>query len=503
MRELALVGLVTLAFGLGSYYATDEFGVFGAVNVATGGLSLLVAGALALRRLRSLGSPDARRVLAPPMLVLLVTLAGAIGLERLATRVEPFDWTFEQRYAPSPATQALLASLPERLRATLFCNQGDPRCRSARILLETLAEYGPLDIVRADLDEATEAADRFGVASSNSVVFELEDRFETVERPSEGALYEALQRLQVEPEGILYVTRGEGEGDLSRTDNVGYSGLAIQLQTEGFRLRDLVLASVDEIPQDAAAVVVLSPDRPIRAVALEALDRYLSQGGRLVAFLDPGRTTGLEELLSGWGFGLPDQLVVDPAAGPVEGDAPGVNPIAYVYADHEVVRGLGPTRMTFFLGARPVFAQRKPEENDQVRAIVYSSRRSWLAEPGAGSDGRAPQRPEDAHEDHFPLAALGRFPRGDAEARIVVFGDSKLASNQYLRALYNLDLVLNAVHWVTERTQRLTLRPKGLAPDQFPLTPQQTLRMLYGVGLLLPELLLIAGGIVWLRRRGG
>jgi ABC-type uncharacterized transport system involved in gliding motility auxiliary subunit len=85
----------------------------------------------------------------------------------------------------------------------------------------------------------------------------------------------------------------------------------------------------------------------------------------------------------------------------------------------------------------------------------------------------------------------------------VVFGDSKLASNQYLRALYNLDLVLNAVHWVTERTQRLTLRPKGLAPDQFPLTPQQTLRMLYGVGLLLPELLLIAGGIVWLRRRGG
>ena len=34
-----------------------------------------------------------------------------------------------------------------------------------------------------------------------------------------------------------------------------------------------------------------------------------------------------------------------------------------------------------------------------------------------------------------------------------------------------------------------------------PELPQQGLAMLYGVGLLLPELLLIAGAIAWLRRR--
>jgi hypothetical protein len=500
VRELALVGLVALAFGLGSYYATDEFGTFGVFNVALGTLALLGAGAFFLRSFRGMGSPDARRVLGPPALGVVATLAVAVAVERLAARIEPFDWTFERRYAPSEATRTILAELRERVQATLFCEQGDPRCRSTRVRLETLAEYGPLEVRERELEEASEAADRFGVASSNTVVFELDGGFETVERPSEGAFYEALARLVTEPSGVLYVSRGEGEGDLGRIDDVGYSGLAAQLQTEGYRLRDLVLAATREIPDDAAAVLLLAPERGIPAPALAALDRYLEGGGRLVAFLEIGHESGLETLLAEWGFGLPDQLVVDPASGPLQGDPPGVNPIVYTYADHPIVRSLGPTRMTFFLRARPVFATRKPQPDDRLEAIAFSSRRSWLGAPLR--DG-VPPRPPDAVEDYVPLLAVGRYPRDDAEARIVVFGDASFATNQYLRALYNLDLVLNAVHWATDHGWRLTVRPKGLAPDQFPLTPQQTLRMLYGVGLLLPELLLMAGGVVWLRRRSG
>ncbi len=83
-----------------------------------------------------------------------------------------------------------------------------------------------------------------------------------------------------------------------------------------------------------------------------------------------------------------------------------------------------------------------------------------------------------------------------------LFGDSTFADNDHLRALYNLDLLLNAVHWVTQREEAISLRPKIVTPNQDPMTPQQSLAMLYGVGLLLPELLLIAGAIAWLRRRG-
>ena len=96
----------------------------------------------------------------------------------------------------------------------------------------------------------------------------------------------------------------------------------------------------------------------------------------------------------------------------------------------------------------------------------------------------------------------GRYTRGEHETRIVAFGDSDFASNENLRTLYNLDLILNAIHWAAENESDITLRPKNRpAPVQFPIPLTDTMQTLYGVGLLVPELLLIAGGIVWLRRR--
>jgi len=96
----------------------------------------------------------------------------------------------------------------------------------------------------------------------------------------------------------------------------------------------------------------------------------------------------------------------------------------------------------------------------------------------------------------------GLYPRERGQARIVVIGDADFASNANLRTLYNLDLIMNAIHWAAENDSEITLRPKNRpAPVQFPIPLTDTLQTLYGVGLLVPELLLIAGGIVWLRGR--
>jgi len=137
-----------------------------------------------------------------------------------------------------------------------------------------------------------------------------------------------------------------------------------------------------------------------------------------------------------------------------------------------------------------------------LRRIVLSSHRAWLSEDLAWL-GRKSGRPQShgARRDYQTLVAAGRYPRAGGEARIVVFGDAELASNRYLRALYNLDLVLNAVHWAADQEPEITQRPKIRQTVQFPVPLDNSVRALYGVGLLLPELLLIAGGIVWLRRR--
>jgi hypothetical protein len=511
MGMLALLGLIALVFSAGAYYATTSFGIFGWAN-ALAGIGLLGAAAFAwIRRAPGLGSPIARRVLLPRIAWVLFAFAAAVALERLAVRADlRADLTADARYSISPATRAAIDALPGPLVATLYVDAEDNRARSSRLLLQTLAAGDDrIEMRERILDEVPQDVDRYGLSSSNTVVLSTGERWEVVTRPTEGAIYEGLRRLSGDVGLTVYVARGEGEGDIQRGDDAGFSGLAAALATEGFVVRDFVTAAASGFPDEAAVLLLLGPQRPLRAESLAALEAWLARGGRLVALLDPGSETGLEALLARWGFDLPDAVVVDPASGPVEGDPPGVNPIAFQFASHPITQGLDATRMIFFRKARPVLAARKPQPEDELRALVFASRRAWLA-PNASAvqRGAAPERPAEIEEDYWPLLSVGRFPRrledGRAvEARIAVFGDADFAANRSLRALYNLDLLMNTLHWAAQREDAITLRPKTLTPDQYPLTPQQSLDMLYGVGLLIPQLCLAAAAFTWWRRRSG
>ena len=504
MSAVAVCGWIALAFGAGSYYAVGSAGWFSRANLALGALLLLAAALRAALRARGAAAPAFRGPLLRGLLGVTLALAGGVALERLASATGwSFDWSFERRFELSPATRGALAELGS-VEATLFRDDFDPRARSTRLLLRALAATGQLRLRERPLGEAPDLEDRFGIASSNSVVFEVGERFETVDRPTEGTFYEALYRLRSREAALVYATHGAGEGDLSETSNAGFSGLAAALQTEGFRIREFVTATAAEVPGDADLVLALAPRRRLRPEALAALDRYLARGGRLVAFLEPGVASGLEEVLARWGLASPNELLVDPASGAVDGDVPGVSPLAYSYAEHPVSRGLDAGRMTFFRRAR-AFVPRRPEGEDDVQGVVFASGRSWLASNVSVARGAPPpERPAEAAEGYHALVAAGSYRRNGREARIVGFGDVDLASNQYLRTLYNLDLVLNAALWAADREPDITIRPKAGVSGrlQLPLPLQNTLTMFQGVGLLLPELLLIAGVLAWSRARG-
>lgn len=518
MRELAVTGAIAIAFGLGAGYATGAWGAFSVVNLAAGALALAAALVLGLRRARGAGARAFRGTVLRGLLRILGVLLLAVALERAAWMSGVrMDWSFERRFEPAQATLDALRDLAARrgdgepgVQATLYTEPFDPRVRATRILLGVLEDTGLLRIDEKALADHPEDEDRFAIGSSNTVVLQRLDEagrptpvFETVERPTEGALYEALFRLRELGSGTLWVASGAGEGDLERTDGSGYSGLAAALATEGYRLRRFVGAAVEEIPSEATAVLWIAPQRRLREGTLAALDRYLARGGRLVAFLEPGVEAGLEEVLARWGLASPPAVLVDPASGPIEGMPPGTAPLVHNFAPHPLTRELGPNRMTFFKGTR-AFQLTKPEIGDDLTGVALASRRAWLhPDPGVLEASAVPTPPPDARRDYWPVVATGRYEREAGRPRIVAFGDADLASNRYLRTLYNLDLVLNAVHWVAEREPAITLRPKAGVTGrmQFPIPLQNTLTMFQSLGLLLPELLLVAGALVWLRGR--
>ena len=503
-RGLAHAGLIAIAFGLGSFYATDHFGAFSAVNLALGGMALVAATAAGAGRMRRIGGPHSRPVILRGALIIVAALALATALERAAAHSQvKFDWTGEESFSLSRGIVDVCAKFETTVTATHYRDAFDPRIRRARLLLDQIAEVCPLEVGSRILDEAPEDEDRYAIGTSNTIVFTLGKRFVTVERPTEGSIYEALYRLRSVSSGHLIWLRGEGEGDPGRTDATGYSGLAAALSTEGYELNLVASAALREIPEETDAVLLISPRRRMREATVESLRRYLAGGGRLVALLEPGTETGIEALLADYGLETPTSVLIDPASGAVESTAEGLNIVAYNYATHPTSSGLNRNRMTFFPGVRPIVT-RKTHPEDKLHGVVWSSPNAWATEDLSVLDRRSGkiENRGEPRRYHF-IMATGRYPRDGKEARIVVFGDSDFASNRYLRALYDLDILLNSVHWAVERESQITLRPKIRETVQFPLPLENTLRTLYGVGLLVPELMLIAGAVIWIRRRSG
>lgn len=502
MRELALAGIVAIAFGLGSFYATDHFGAFSVANLALGGLALALALVLRARRVRFIAGPHSRPVILRGLLLILGALALAVGLERAATWADVrLDWTFERRYDLSPPLVDRIEALPG-LRIDLVYDPLDPRIRRTRLLLAEIARHGDVEVRSHPFEELPRDVEQYAIGSSNSLLLRYRGRDQLVERPTEGAIYEALYRLASVDAGVIGLLRGEGEGDPELATEPGYGGLASMLASEGYELRSLVTMAMREVPDDVNVVLAIAPKRGLHPPALDALRRFLARGGSLVALLDPGVDSGLEQVLAEWGLRSPDRILIDPAHGEgLGGESEGICPLAYNYEQHPVTRGLDRNRMTFFCGVRS-FELRKAEVNDSLRAVVQTSPRAWLSDDLSLLARRADEQPADASDRGYQaIAVTGQYQRDDVETRIFAVGDSDFASNRYLRALYNLDLVMNGIHWAAEREPQITLRPKIRDTVQFPLPVEDSLQMLYGVGLLVPEALLIAGGVVWLRRR--
>lgn len=507
MRQLLLVAFICLVFGLGAYRGTGELGLFGGANLVVGALALVAAVAVSFRRGRQTGTPWGP--LADALLMAVAVIWGALLVEGFARASEVrFDWTSERSFELAPATIEAVERMPQPVTATLYADDLDPRARRTLLLLRQLEPYGDVTVRRRALEAYPEDEDRYGIRSSNSVIFTMgptaNPNWERVDRPTEGAIFEALSYLShgLDQKPVIYLSSGAGEGDVSATTPLGYSGIAAALETEGFEMRLLSSPSLDRIPSDADGVMILGPERGLHPTMLRALRHYLENGGSLVALLEPGIESGVEALLAEFGLLAQDGVVIDPLAGAIDGETPGLSPIVSNYAGHPITKGLQATRQTFFRGARS-FDLYKAEQTDDLKGVAFSSANAWIAPDASAVTGsRTPLPPPDARPGYQPLVVAGRYDRGGTETRIVAFGDRDFAANRDLRSLYNLDLLVNATHWALRRENAITIRPKAGGVLQFPVPIQNSLKAFYGVGLLVPQILLLTGGWIWLRRRG-
>lgn len=123
----------------------------------------------------------------------------------------------------------------------------------------------------------------------------------------EGAITSAIDYVTSDDLPVLYLVDGHGESGLP-------ASFADTLTKENIETAQLTLATVDEIPEDADALMIYSPQSDISEEEQTMLADYVTNGGKLLVLAGPvqeGKLENLTALLAAYGVTAADGIVVE------------------------------------------------------------------------------------------------------------------------------------------------------------------------------------------------
>jgi ABC-type uncharacterized transport system involved in gliding motility auxiliary subunit len=437
--------------------------------------------------------------------VMVLLLLGIIGfVEAVSYRHSArLDLTENKRHSLSPQTIQLLRGLKTDVNAVAFFRSDQPGKRVAEDLFKQYARYagGKLTWRSVDPDREPGLARRYGVESYGTVVLETKERSEKVTDAEEEKLTNGLVKLTRQGKRVIYVVQGHGEHELTNTDRPGFSEAKTAMERANYEVKPLVLARAAQVPDDAAVVILAGPRTELLPPEIGTLDAYLGRGGKLFAMADPvilsaSPVDPLKAYLDKYGFNVGNNLIIElNPIGRLFGIGPEV-PIIQQYEPHPITRDMGGISTLFPL-TRSVEAAKTPPTGLNVQALAKTSPESWAeTDRNELQQGQVKPDPGEARGP-LPVAAVATKDK----ARIVVYGTSNFAANQFINLQGNRDFFLNTVSWLAEEEDQISIRPKDTRQTPVFLTSQQAQAVFLLPVVVLPGVVLIGGIVTLVRRR--
>lgn len=153
-----------------------------------------------------------------------------------------------------------------------------------------------------------ESGERYRYISVNDIYLS-EDAYSyyATDFDGEGAITSAIDYVVTEDLPQLYVLQGHGEADLPAT-------FADAIEKENIETVALSLLAVDEIPEDADALLIYAPQSDITTEEADMLTDYADNGGKLLVMAGPvegAELTNLHSVLNHYGVTVTEGIVVE------------------------------------------------------------------------------------------------------------------------------------------------------------------------------------------------
>jgi len=430
--------------------------------------------------------------------VLLIALVTFIAYLAHEHRIER-DLTQAGRNTLSPATLDVLRQLDAPVRITAYAMANDARGDNVHRRIENfLRPYQRrmpgLSLTLVDPREYPKAAAAAGVRAPVELVVEYKRRTEHLTQFTERAFGNLLMRLVRGTERLVLWLDGHGERSLNGAANHDLGDFGRQLRTKGFRVNSVNLAVAQEMPANAALLIIASPQTEVSAAEVQKISKYLTEGGNLLWLIDPEPLRGLQPVAEQLGLVLMPGVVVDPRATEFRASPAFAVGTTAGYSPHPVTATLNLN--TLF----PYSRQIGTIEGDEWRRtpLVEVAPRGWV-EMGSLDGALSFDKNRDVPGPVTIAVGLERTVN-DRTQRVAVFGNASFLSNTYLGNGGNLDLGVNLVNWLVGDDDLITIQPRASADSHLEIGQLSLYLIAISFLFMLPFAFVITGVVIWWRR---
>ncbi|HUI41630.1 MAG TPA: Gldg family protein [Terriglobia bacterium] len=416
--------------------------------------------------------------------------------------VQRWDLTKNQKYSLSAQSLKLVKGLKDDV--TIYVFDRDQSFRAEGDLLNLYPAASHRVAVRyVDPNRDPALAKNFGVTNYGTVVVAAGNRHFNAQSSTEEGVTNALIRV-LKSQSTVYFIQGHGERSPESAEGDGLSEFSKALSNENDSVKSVALMEQKiEIPSDATLVVIAGPQHDYLQPEVDALQKYLAGGGRLLMMLDPGVDLPLlAKLAADYNFTPQNDLVIDqnPIA-QVFGARPEM-PLILKYGASPITQPLERTATLFPLTRS--FEVNKAYKNGLTVDDLCDTTADSYGVPN-WTPAMREIRPQPKTDLKGPLtvavaADLSTGGEGKPNARLVALGTSRLPANSFISFQGNRDLIMNAVDWLTANESMISVRPKAPDAQHLNLTAQQMSTILFRL-IAVPVVIIAAGIIVWWGRR--
>ncbi len=270
----------------------------------------------------------------------VVALAVAVNLlaAALPSSITQLDISAEGLYTLGDSTKTLVSGL-EKETVIYYLAQEGAEDSSVTTLLDRYAELsGKLSWQLKDPAVYPTFAHNYDDAAEGSVIVTCGDNYQVLDQydlyqyeydyntggyntsfDAENQITSAIRYVTSDTSPVIYLLKGHSESDLP-------SDITDQLKQQNLTTQDLNLLNEESVPEDAAALLMVSPQKDLTDHEAQLLKDYLAGGGQLMLFTDLSETDTplLDGILADYGLSPSGGLVVETDTSMLYGGYPNV-----------------------------------------------------------------------------------------------------------------------------------------------------------------------------------